>query len=43
MAKTEDGKILRSVKQIETGEKFSLQVNDGTMDAVVLHLKENET
>ena len=42
MAKTEDGKILRSVKQINPGDQFSLQVNDGTIDAVAVQLKENK-
>lgn len=42
MAKAEDGKILRSVKQINPGDQFSLQVNDGTIDAVAVQLKENK-
>lgn len=42
MAKTVDGKILRSVKQINPGDQFSLQVNDGTIDAVAVQLKENK-
>ena len=42
MAKTEDGKILRSVKQINPGDQFGLQVNDGTIDAVAVQLKENK-
>ena len=42
MAKTEDGNILRSVKQINSGDQFSLQLNDGTIDAVAVQLKENK-
>lgn len=42
MAKTVDGKILRSVKQINPGDQFGLQVNDGTIDAVAVQLKENK-
>ena len=41
MAETEDGILLRSVKQIRVGEKIKVALGDGAIAATVSDLKEN--
>ena len=41
MVQTEDGEILRSVSQIEAGERISVSLGDGQIRAEVLNKKEN--
>ena len=41
MAQKEDGSILRSVKQVEPGDKIHLTMEDGVLSATVCHVKEH--
>ena len=41
MVQTEDGEILRSVSQIEAGDRISVSLGDGQIRAEVLNKKEN--
>ena len=43
MAQTEDGEVLRSVKQVERGEQITVSVHDGSLIATVMDVKENGT
>ncbi len=42
MAQTGDGKLLRSVEQVEPGENITVSISDGTITASVLNAKETE-
>lgn len=42
MAQTQDGTVLRSVKQVELGERIAISVSDGVLSATVMDKKENE-
>ena len=42
MAKTEDGSVLRSVKQTQIGERITISLNDGILSATVMDRKENK-
>ena len=39
----EDGKLIRSVKDVKTGDSVSFRTADGTVDAAVTAVRENET
>lgn len=41
MAQTEDGVVLRSVQQVEAGERITVSLNDGKLHATVMEVKEN--
>lgn len=41
MAQTEDGQVIRSVRQIKQEDKFTVTLSDGTVDASVIQVKEN--
>lgn len=41
MAQTKDGRVLRSVKQVATGDEIGIAVGDGTLSATVSQVKEN--
>ena len=41
MAQTEDGQVLKSVSQVERGERITVSLNDGTLSATVMDIKEN--
>lgn len=41
MAQTEDGTVLRSIRQVELGERIHISLNDGTLSATVMEKKEN--
>ncbi len=41
MAQKEDGSILRSIKQVEAGDKIHLTMEDGVLSATVCHVKEH--
>ena len=41
MAQTEDGKLLRSVSQVELGQRITVHVGDGSLSATVMDKKEN--
>ena len=41
MAQTKDGTVLRSVKQVATGDEIGIAVGDGTLSATVSQVKEN--
>ena len=41
MAQTDDGKLLRSVNQVELGERITVHVGDGSLAATVMDKKEN--
>lgn len=41
MAHTEGGDLLRSVKQVELGQRITVAVSDGTLQATVMNRKEN--
>ena len=43
MAQTENGEVLRSVTQVERGEKITVSVHDGSLIATVMDVKENGT
>ena len=42
MAQTEDGMILRSIGQVDRGSQISVMLNDGSLSATVVDMKENE-
>ena len=42
MAQTDDGTVLRSVQQIQLGERVNIRVSDGTLSATVMEKKELE-
>ena len=42
MAQTEDGQVIRSVCQIKQEDRFTVTLSDGTVDASVIQVKENE-
>lgn len=42
MAQTGDGKLLRSVRQVNPGDSFFVNISDGTITASVLNAKETE-
>ena len=42
MAQTEDGSVLRSVKDTERGERITVRLSDGSLSATVMDIKENE-
>ena len=41
MAQTEDGNVLRSVEQVDLGQRITVSLNDGTISATVMDKKEN--
>ena len=41
MAQTEGGEVLKSVKQVERGERITVSLNDGKLSATVMDIKEN--
>ena len=41
MAQTEDGSVLRSVEQVDLGQRITVSLNDGTISATVMDKKEN--
>ena len=41
MAQTEDGNVLRSVEQVELGQRITVSLNDGIVSATVMDKKEN--
>lgn len=41
VAQTKDGTVLRSVKQVSTGDEIGIAVGDGTLSATVSRVKEN--
>lgn len=41
MTQTQDGSLLRSVKQVRAGDTVSISVSDGSLSASVLSVKEN--
>jgi exodeoxyribonuclease VII large subunit len=43
MAQTENGEVLKSVKQVERGESITVSLNDGHLRATVMDIKENGT
>ena len=40
MAQTERGEVLRSVQQVETGERITVSLSDGKLSAIVMEKKE---
>ena len=42
MAQNQDGEVLRSVKQVQSGDKISITVSDGRIDATVINKEESE-
>lgn len=43
MAQTERGEVLRSVHQVELGQRIRVSLSDGSLSATVMGKKENET
>lgn len=41
MAQTEDGQLLRSVKQVDLGQRITVNISDGSISATVMDKKEN--
>jgi exodeoxyribonuclease VII large subunit len=41
MAQTENGDVLRSVEQVDLGQRITVSLNDGTISATVMDKKEN--
>ena len=41
MAQTEDGNVLRSIEQVDLGQRITVSLNDGTISATVMDKKEN--
>lgn len=41
MAQTEDGSVLKSVSQVNPGDKIKISISDGTLSAAVTEVKEN--
>ena len=42
MAQKEDGQVIRSVQQVQCNETISVMLSDGSIDAAVIQVKENE-
>ena len=42
MAQTADGDVLKSVSQVEAGDRISVSVADGMLSATVMDKKENQ-
>lgn len=40
IAQTDDGSLLRSVRQVQPGESITISLSDGKLDAAVSHVKE---
>ena len=40
MAQTGRGEVLRSVRQVELGERIRISLNDGNLSATVMEIKE---
>ncbi len=43
IAETDQGKLLRSVTQVELGQRVRLRLADGTLSATVMEKKEEQT
>lgn len=43
MAQTEQGEVLKSVNQVERGERITVSLSDGRLSATVMDIKENAT
>ena len=43
MAQTENGQVLKSVKQVQPGERITVSLGDGSLGATVMDVKENGT
>ena len=43
MAQTEDGGVLKSVQQVERGQRITVSLSDGCLQATVMDIKENGT
>ena len=41
MTQTQDGNVLRSVSQVELGERLTIRLSDGQLSATVMDKKEN--
>ena len=41
LTQTEDGTVIRSVKQLKTGDNIHIQVSDGSVSASVTQIEEN--
>lgn len=41
MVNSQDGQLIRSVKQIDTGDSVSIRVSDGNVNATITHIEEN--
>jgi exodeoxyribonuclease VII large subunit len=41
MAQTGDGNVLRSIEQVDLGQRITVSLNDGTISATVMDKKEN--
>ena len=41
MINTQDGQLIRSVKQVGAGDMVSIRVSDGTANATITHIEEN--
>ena len=41
MAQNEDGNVIRSVRQVEAGERITVSLSDGKLSATVMDIKEN--
>ena len=41
VTQTEDGKLLRSVSQVELGDRITVHLGDGNLSATVMDKKEN--
>ena len=41
MAQTQDGEVLKSVSQVERGERITVSLSDGKLSATVMDIKEN--
>lgn len=42
MAQNQDGEVVRSVRQVQSGDKISITVSDGRIDAAVINKEESE-
>ena len=42
MAQIQDGEVLRSVKQVELGERISISMSDGRISATVMNKEESK-
>ena len=41
MAQTQGGEVLKSVSQVERGERITVSLSDGNLSATVMDIKEN--